>query len=576
MGRRPGVDPAGPQHPISEDSAPRMNTQAIRTLRGKLAAGQAVYGLWVTLESPSVTEMAVALGLDWVVIDAEHGHLDWKEVVEHLRAATRSETVALVRVAANDVGLIKRALDVGADGVVVPWVESVEQLRQAVAFARYAPEGCRGIGAERATGWGECLPEHTAEANDHVLVVPIIETVRGAAAVGAMVQVEGVELFFLGPADFSATAGFRGEWEGPGVGEKLLAVKDAIRAAGKHCGVVATGTANLAERFDQGFRMLALGLDGGLLLRSLHESLAAVGRDRKIRSGFRIEGGRPTLPRPPESMRPDRPEVMTAVGSGAFLTIEPGVRLEGQVGTHNGARDLTTGLVTFDPSAALSYHTHTFTESITLLAGRLAVDVEGRRYELAPLDNVVLPRGRAHRIVNLAADAPATVHVALASDVPSRTFVADTFAPRQMPPGSQGVEGAERVNRFRLAARSVAGPGTSFIDFFNETLMPGIEMSGGYGLFQPGGRLPAHVHDFDESICIIEGVATCVVEGRRYAMQDAATALQPRGRVHYFINDSAEPMAMLWVYAGPRPDRIAVDERCATPEGDPWRDGNPR
>ena len=76
-----------------------MNTLAIRKLREKLAAGQAVYGLWVTLESASVTEMAVALGLDWVVIDAEHGHLDWKEIVEHLRAAVRSETVALVRIA---------------------------------------------------------------------------------------------------------------------------------------------------------------------------------------------------------------------------------------------------------------------------------------------------------------------------------------------------------------------------------------------------------------------------------------------------------------------------------------------
>ena len=106
--------------------------------------------------------------------------------------------------------------------------------------------------------------------------------------------------------------------------------------------------------------------------------------------------------------------------------------------------------------------------------------------------------------------------------------------------------------------------------------MPGIEVSGGYGLFQPGGRLPAHIHDFDESICIIEGEATCVVEGRRYTMNGGATALQPRGRVHYFINRSDRPMAMIWVYAGPRPERIIVDERCATVEGNPWREGAPR
>ena len=202
----------------------------------------------------------------------------------------------MVRIAELDRGLIKRALDIGADGVVVPWIETEDQVRQAVAFARYPPEGCRGIGGERATGWGDCLAEHTAEANDHVLVVPIIESVRAVAAVPRMCQVEGVDVFFFGPADFSSTAGFRGQWEGPGVARQILELKDTIRRAGKHCGVVATGTANLAERFEQGFRMLALGLDGGLLLRSLHESLAAVGRDREIRSGFLVDDG--VRPRP--------------------------------------------------------------------------------------------------------------------------------------------------------------------------------------------------------------------------------------------------------------------------------------
>src|SRR2546423_5167822 len=142
-----------------------MKTAAIRKLRQKIAAGEAAYGMWVTLESPSIVEMAVALGLDWVVIDAEHGHLDWKEIVEHLRAAVRSDTIALVRVAECSIGLIKRALDIGADGVVIPWIESAEQLREAVAFAHYPPDGVRGIRAERATCWGQCLVEHTAEAN---------------------------------------------------------------------------------------------------------------------------------------------------------------------------------------------------------------------------------------------------------------------------------------------------------------------------------------------------------------------------------------------------------------------------
>src|SRR3954452_24551465 len=125
-----------------------MKATAIQRLRRKLAADETCYGLWVTLESPTVTEMAVALGLDWVVIDAEHGHLDWKEIAEHIRATVRSYTVALVRLAELNGGAIKRALDIGADGVVIPWVETAEQLRQAVRSARYPLDGVRGIGAE--------------------------------------------------------------------------------------------------------------------------------------------------------------------------------------------------------------------------------------------------------------------------------------------------------------------------------------------------------------------------------------------------------------------------------------------
>jgi phosphoglycerate dehydrogenase-like enzyme/2-keto-3-deoxy-L-rhamnonate aldolase RhmA len=262
----------------------KMKTAAVQSLRRALAADRSAFGLWVTLESPSITEIAVALGMDWVVIDAEHGHLDWKEIVEHIRATVRSETVALVRIAELNGGLIKRALDIGADGVVVPWIETAEQLEQAVRFARYPLDGVRGIGAERATAWGQALAEHTASANQHVLVVPIIETVRAAANVSAMCKVPGVELFLFGPADFSASAGHRGQWEGPGVREEILRLKDVLRSAGKDCGVVATGDADVQRRIEQGFRMIGLGMDAGLLIRSLRTSLGALGRDRQIRA----------------------------------------------------------------------------------------------------------------------------------------------------------------------------------------------------------------------------------------------------------------------------------------------------
>ena len=551
-----------------------MKTSAIEKLRERLATNKQVYGLWVTLESPSITEMAVALGMDWIVIDTEHGHLDWKEVVEHIRAAVRSDTVVLVRIAELSISLVKRALDIGADGVVIPWVESSEQLRQAVSFAHYPPKGVRGIGAERATCWGQCIVEHTQEAKEHVLVVPIIESVEGGKNIQAMLQVDGVEIFFLSPADYFSTAGYRGGLEGLDVGKELLSIKDKIIAAGKSCGIVATSDEDLLERGRLGFQMLGLGLDGDLLLQSLHRALAAVGRDQTILTDFTIQSKPPSgipMERPPESLRPNRNEIITVLGQGAKTEIGHGATFECLVGKFNGARDLTTGIVSLAPGRRLECHTHEYTESVTLLSGSAVMEVEGRRYNLRMLDNIVLPRGMAHTALNTSSSNEVVFHIAMATDSPSRTPVDKFFSRRAMPDNATGKQGAEYLTRYHSAKWFDAGKGASFIDFFNCDLIPNIEMSGGYGLFQPEGRLLAHIHDFDESICIVQGQATCIVEGRKYTLSDYATALQPRGRVHYFINESNAPMAMIWVYSGPSPERLVVAEYCSTAEGNPWK-----
>jgi 2-dehydro-3-deoxyglucarate aldolase/4-hydroxy-2-oxoheptanedioate aldolase len=211
------------------------------------------------------------------VLDAEHGHLDWGDLVGHLRAAVRSDTVVLIRLMELNTAAIKRALDIGADGVLLPWMESADQLRQAVAAAHYPPGGVRGIGAERATFWGQRMPEHVVEAEKNVLVIPMIESVRAGKNIEAMLDVPGVDIFFFGPADYSSTAGFAGQWEGPGVAETILAVREKIAAAGKFSGVIAAGNENLVLRKSQGFQMLAVGLDGSLMMRSVRDALAAVG-----------------------------------------------------------------------------------------------------------------------------------------------------------------------------------------------------------------------------------------------------------------------------------------------------------
>jgi quercetin dioxygenase-like cupin family protein len=262
---------------------------------------------------------------------------------------------------------------------------------------------------------------------------------------------------------------------------------------------------------------------------------------------------------------------MNKPGTAHAIELAPGVVFDCHVGEHNQARGLNTGLVTFAPAARLTYHTHPCSESLTVLSGSMVIAVEGREYSLGALDNIVIPRGLAHRGWNTSANLRSTVHVAFGSSSPPRESAASPPESCAMPADSPGLPGKERVTRMSTASHYEAGPGTSFVDHCNRDLVPGTEMSGGYGMFAPGGRLPAHLHDFDESICIVQGEATCVVEGRHHRLQSPSTALQPRGRVHYFANTSPDPMAMIWVYAGPVPERILVDERCAMIEGDPWK-----
>ena len=152
---------------------------------------------------------------------------------------------------------------------------------------------------------------------------------------------------------------------------------------------------------------------------------------------------------------------------------------------------MTTGFLTVEPGATLPALAWPRDESLTLLEGAGAVEVAGCEYALGPLDNLVVPAGLPRLLMNPSAEVPGVLARRLGRVRFSRP----------------GPAVASAFNPFATAERSEAGPDTSFIDFFNETSMPGIEMSGGYGLFQPGGRLPAHVHDFDESICIIDGDA---------------------------------------------------------------------
>jgi 2-dehydro-3-deoxyglucarate aldolase/4-hydroxy-2-oxoheptanedioate aldolase len=254
--------------------------EPINHLKRKLARGETTLGLWVTLESPAVTEIAVTLGLDWVVIDTEHGSLDYRAIVDHIRATRQTTTTPLVRIAEISPGIIKRVLDLGAHGIIVPQVTSAEEVATSVRLAKYPPGGIRGVGGDRATLWGLGFSTQTAIANSETMVIPLIETVAAGQALTSILDVPGVDAIHLGPADYSASAGFLGQWEGPGVAEALLGFKDKARSRGLACGILATSIDDSRKRRDQGFQMIGLGADTGLLIRSLREAIDALKHGR--------------------------------------------------------------------------------------------------------------------------------------------------------------------------------------------------------------------------------------------------------------------------------------------------------
>jgi len=235
------------------------------------------------------------------------------------------------------------------------------------------------------------------------------------------------------------------------------------------------------------------------------------------------------------------------------------------VGSDNGARNLFTGLIVLAPGASYPYYARPCSEALILVDGSVAVDVEDRRYRLGPLDSINVAPRLPRRLVNLSVTERATCHVSLASAAPDQTWVNGRFTTVEQPGRATGRAGSERLCRNDPATRFELAPRALFQDLFSAELgTQGI--CGGYGVFEPGARLPCHRHEFDESITIVHGVATCVVEGRRYDLRDNSTALVPEGRCHYFINLTLEAMTMIWVYAGDKPDRIVMDETFCHPE----------
>ncbi len=222
--------------------------------------GGTALGAWLFLRDPLLAEAAATAGYDYVCIDLQHGLQDLDHMSVLLHAMARTPAVPVVRVPWNEPGLIGRALDAGALGIIVPMVNSAEEARRAVSACRYAPAGTRSYGPLAvATRYG---PDYLATANDVVACIPMIETEAAVDAIDDILGVPGIDAVYIGPSDLSLTYGLRPAPDHPGdpFQGALTRVVDACQRHGVVPGVHAN-PALAAARHQAGFRMITVGYD---------------------------------------------------------------------------------------------------------------------------------------------------------------------------------------------------------------------------------------------------------------------------------------------------------------------------
>ena len=236
-------------------------------------------GLWIGLADPNAAEAMAAVGFDWLVLDGEHAPNDPRTVLAQLRAVAPYPVHPVVRPVQGDVALIKQYLDVGAQTLLVPMIDTPEQAARMVRAMRYPPEGIRGMGAAlaRASRWNQ-VDDYVQRADEQMCLLVQAETVAAMARLADIARVEGVDGVFFGPADLSASMGLRGQTGHPDVQRAILDGIDTVRAAGKAPGVL-TADRTLAQRYlDAGALFVAVGADTTLLVQAARALAGAFGR----------------------------------------------------------------------------------------------------------------------------------------------------------------------------------------------------------------------------------------------------------------------------------------------------------
>lgn len=236
----------------------------IRTsVKGKLQRRELCIGSWITLGHPSIAEIMVKAGFEWLTIDMEHSAITLSEAQQLIQVIELAGSTPLVRIGENNPNLIKPVMDAGAHGVIVPMVNSREEAKAAVAAVRYPPDGKRGIGLGRAQHYGVEFEQYKAWLKKESIVIVQVEHIQAVEHLDEILSVDGVDGFLVGPYDLSGSLGIPGAFEHAEMKGALKRIQDvALRrgiAAGIH--VIPPDPQELLMRVREGFSLIAFSLD---------------------------------------------------------------------------------------------------------------------------------------------------------------------------------------------------------------------------------------------------------------------------------------------------------------------------
>jgi len=236
--------------------------------RDRLKNGDVLIGTLITMPVPEVAEIMVEVGFDWLFVDTEHAPFNAKDALKILQAAG-DRCPCVVRIPANNEVWIKKALDIGADGIIAPQVNSAEEAERIVRLCKYPPQGTRSVGIGRAHKYGLGFKEYVAKANDEVAVILQAENTRALKNISAIVQVPGIDAIFIGPYDLSASMGKMGNLNDADVRNAIATMAEHCKNAGLRLGIFADTAETAAAYIQQGFTLIAISTDG------MHMALAA-------------------------------------------------------------------------------------------------------------------------------------------------------------------------------------------------------------------------------------------------------------------------------------------------------------